>query len=406
MPRKILISFLGTGRLSSKGSEREYATTKYSFGDKPIQETSITASALINFLSIDTLFLFGTMGSAWESAYVELAKFKKKEIDVAYSGKIFDACTQANKNTPLNPDLFTPIAQLIGHDSLCCAIKYGLNEDEIKDNFNIFAEALDNIKDGDEIYLDITYSFRSLPLFATTAISYIQDVSNKKAKLKGIYYGMFEAIENEIAPIVDLSYISQLQNWIKGAHSFMNYGNGHLISQLLKDNDEVTSNKITDFSNAISMNYMHEVKSQVNILTSLQKRTFDNHAQLVLPQVFKKFTKQFDKLSTVSEYQYALAKWHFDNKSYGESYLALIEALVTYVCEQENLSVTDSTSRSDVKGLILKEPKYAQIKSIYAPANEVRKSVAHIIENPSQKAKDDIRHLNSYLIAFKSILNL
>ena len=106
-----------------------------------------------------------------------------------------------------------------------------INLSEIEKNFSIFVEAMDYLRDGDEIFLDITHSFKSLPLFTTTALSFIKDVANKKIHLSGIYYGMLEAgreFDNNIVPVVDLSYISELQNWIKGAHSFYHFRNNRL----------------------------------------------------------------------------------------------------------------------------------------------------------------------------------
>ena len=85
-------------------------------------------------------------------------------------------------------------------------------------------------------------------------------------------YGMLEAgreFDNNIVPVVDLSYISELQNWIKGAHSFYHFGNGRLLAELLKEKDKTQSEKLIQFTNVLSMNFIHEIKSQINLLTSL-----------------------------------------------------------------------------------------------------------------------------------------
>jgi CRISPR-associated Csx2 family protein len=404
MSRKILISFLGTGRISNTGSEREYTTTPYEFNETSY-ETSIVALALRHFLNIDTLFMFGTMGSAWEALYLELTKNGVKNH--TYANELFDKCSVADAETDLDAMLFKPLEVVLGHDSVICPIQYGVNTNEIKNNFNLFAKTLTKLRDGDEIYLDISNSFRSLPLFATTALSYIQDVSGKKVKLVGIYYGMFEAKNKKTGkvPIVNLDYISQLQDWIKGAHSFMEYGNGYLVSDLMKkEGHQSIGEKIEDFTNSLKMNYMHEVKTQKSVLTSLQSADYEGHAKLVLPTVFKSFTDQFSNLTKQSEYQLALANWHFVKKSYAESYLAFIESIVSYVCEKESLVVTDIQARSEAKGLILNDLRYADVKNIFSPANEARKRVAHILENATQKAKIDIQNLKKYLNNFKKII--
>lgn len=404
MARKILISFLGTGRFSKNNSEREYDTTIYEFEGQDY-ETSIVAIALQHFLKIDGLFVFGTMGSAWESLYLEAVK--SKDIDDAYANLLFDKCSAADNNTQLDSSHFMKLKDALGKDSVACPIYYGINSKEIQDNFNIFAESLNQLRDGDEIYLDISNSFRSLPLLATTALSYIQEVSGKKVKLAGIYYGMFEAknkLTNKV-PIVNLNYLNKLQDWIKGAHSFIQYGNGYLVSDLMKqEGNQMVGEKIEEFTNSLKMNYMHEVKTQKAVLTTLQGANYEGHAKMVLPPVFKNFVQKFSKLTNQSEYQFALAEWHFSKKSYAEAYLAFIESIISFVCEKENWIVNDDKNRYDAKGKILYDVNYSTIKNIYSPANEARKRVAHILENATQKAKDDIRNLDTYLIEFKKII--
>ncbi|HNL06461.1 MAG TPA: TIGR02221 family CRISPR-associated protein [Chitinophagales bacterium] len=407
MARKVFISFLGTGHFKANGSEREYSLTQYGFNDQTY-DTSIVGLALKHFLKPDIVYFFGTMKSAWEDLYLKLGDINPSiSINNEYANKLFELCNDANQSTPLNNELFENLVAALPNGSNIFPIKYGLNEQEIKENFEIFAKALATLKDGDEVYLDISNSFRSLPLFATTALSYIQDVSGKKIKLQGIYYGMFEAKTNGIVPIVDLSYINQLQDWIKGAHSLIHYGNGYLVSELMeKDNQKIVSDKISNFTDSLLMNYMHEVKTHKDILTSLQKEDdYTGPAKLILPTVFKNFTSAFSNLESISQYQLALAKWHFNKKLYALSYLALIESIVSYVCEKEGWLETNETNRKDAKVKLLKHDKYKAIKVIYAPANEARKSVAHIIENASQKAQENIEALRGYLEAFEQEIN-
>lgn len=397
----VLISFIGTGPLNGS---RDYKTAKYFFKDEDkIHESSFIASALGEFLNIDTYYLFGTMKSIWEAVYLNFAKENKDEN---YAYKLYESALDSKYDTELDDSLFKDIELLLGNNSKIIPIYYGLNEEQIEKNFKIFAEALNNLLDDDNIYLDITHSFRSLPLFATTAISFIQDVAIKRVTLKGIYYGMLE-VNNEFdnkTPIIDLSYIINLQNWIKGAYAFSSFGKGEKIAELMKEEDEISAEKVLDFSNVLSFNYVHELKSQINILTSLSKHEYSYPAKLIVPIVFSDFTKRFIHCKQQSEYQFELCKWQFEKKMYALSCLCLIESIITFVCENENIDETNKNDRDKAKEIICNYSELSQLKEIYEPANKIRKSVAHLIGNFSAKPKKSIEDLENFIDNFGLIL--
>ncbi|MFC2451487.1 MAG: TIGR02221 family CRISPR-associated protein [Tannerella forsythia] len=411
MGRKVLISFIGTGPVDNKNNsgKRVYKTARYRFEEKEI-ETSFVSIALGEFLNIDTFYLFGTMKSMWEEVYLKFATQNKKEIDDNYWLQISEQCVEnANHTSKIDNVSFDKIAQIIGNDSKIFPIYYGLNQLEIEKNFSIFVEAMDYLRDGDEIFLDITHSFRSLPLFATTALSFIKDVANKKIHLSGIYYGMLEAgreFDNNIVPVVDLSYISELQNWIKGAHSFYHFGNGRLLAELLKEKDKTQSEKLIQFTNVLSMNFIHEIKSQINLLTSLasKDKEYALPEKLILPEAFKSFTKRFSRLNRLSEYQFELSIWHKDNSNFALSYLCLVEAILSFVCEQEKFNATAKDKRDEAKKLILKDGRYSEINPIYTKANGYRKNSAHLVGDITSKANEAVKKLNDFHSDFKKIL--
>ena len=86
-------------------------------------------------------------------------------------------------------------------------IKDGENESELWENFEIICN---QFEDGDEVYIDITNSLRSIPLIFMAILNYISVVKDN-VKIKGIYYGAYElgekGIDNKIesAPIIDLT---------------------------------------------------------------------------------------------------------------------------------------------------------------------------------------------------------
>lgn len=70
------------------------------------------------------------------------------------------------------------------------------------------------LEDGDEIYIDITHSFRSLSLYMFVVLNYIQNVIDKKIEIKAVLYGMLES-KDETKPVVNLEIIYKMIEWIK-----------------------------------------------------------------------------------------------------------------------------------------------------------------------------------------------
>lgn len=102
------------------------------------------------------------------------------------------------------------------------------------DIWDLFDKIFGCIEDNDEIVFDITHSFRSIPMLAITVINYAKVLKN--CRLKGIYYGAYEAaVENEhekCAPILDLTVYNEILEWTNAANAFMQQGSTAVIKQV------------------------------------------------------------------------------------------------------------------------------------------------------------------------------
>jgi len=113
------------------------------------------------------------------------------------------------------------------------AIPEGRNPEELWQIFNTLVE---NVSQEDEIILDITHAFRSIPMFSLVASSFLRQV--KRAQIKHILYGAYEAREKrgnqEIAPVFDLSLILDLMDWISATDFFLSRGDAKNLAYILK----------------------------------------------------------------------------------------------------------------------------------------------------------------------------
>lgn len=107
--------------------------------------------------------------------------------------------------------------------------------------WRLFDAVLQEIHEGDEIYFDITHSFRSIPFIVLIVLNYARLVKN--ATIGKIVYGIFEQLvspqevekmppEQRLVPIVDVTNMVTLLDWMNGVDSFLRAGDTSLILQL------------------------------------------------------------------------------------------------------------------------------------------------------------------------------
>lgn len=118
-------------------------------------------------------------------------------------------------------------------------IPTGQNEQEI---MQIFLKTIEAIGEGDCVYLDITHSFRSIPLLMIVILNYAKVV--KKISVGGIYYGAFEVLgtpkeveqmseDKRVAPIFNLTPYDSLLDWTKAVEVFDKAGYAGDLTRLL-----------------------------------------------------------------------------------------------------------------------------------------------------------------------------
>ncbi len=123
------------------------------------------------------------------------------------------------------------------------AVPDGFNESQI---WQVFQRVFDELKEGDQVWLDITHGFRSLPLLAAVLTNYARFLKN--IVIQKIYYGVFESLgpvhqvkkdfpnpADRWVPVLDLTAFSQLQDWTSAANEFVTLGNSAKLSVLTKD---------------------------------------------------------------------------------------------------------------------------------------------------------------------------
>lgn len=120
--------------------------------------------------------------------------------------------------------------------NLPCRIKdidipNGGNEDEM---WTIFTTVFDELMPQDELYIDLTHSFRYLPMLVLVLVDYAKLL--KDVTVKSMTYGNWEARDGkDNAPIVNLLPLIALQNWTSSASELIRNGYPEAVDKAAVD---------------------------------------------------------------------------------------------------------------------------------------------------------------------------
>ncbi|MCS7054493.1 MAG: TIGR02221 family CRISPR-associated protein [Ignavibacterium sp.] len=244
-------------------------------------------------------------------------------------------------------------------------IKEGFDENEIWDLFQVI---FDSFREEEEVIVDITHSFRSLPMLMITLLNYAKQV--KKIKVSGIYYAAFETLgsipevekipaNERIAPILNLTSFSYLQDWTNATFDFINNGSIKSLKNLSKmfnEKNETTKfrkNLLGEIDNVLDnmalcrggnlLDYdFNTLKQKIRELKTSNNFTAFNTLIDKISDKFEVFDKSGIKnlLETV--------KWCYEHKLYQQSITLLLETMITTILIKLGLDEKERKNRQVV----------------------------------------------------------
>lgn len=277
----------------------------------------------------------------------------------------------------------------------------GKNEKEM---WEIFTTIYNILEDGDEVYIDLTHSFRYLPMLLLVLSNYAKFLKN--IKIKHLSYGNYEARNTNTneAPITNLLPITILQDWTYAAADYLENGNAERLVNLSKteldpvlreskgsDKKALTIHRMMsklqetteDFQTCrgfdiINAKNINPLKSQLDEV----KSTFIKPLNPVIEKISDAF-EVFDKNSNIHNGFHA-AKWCLNNGLYQQSATILLENITSYFCERHGIKINDEDEREIINSafyiitykLTDNEDKWKVKKEIYK--NKIRS----IIKDP------------------------
>lgn len=217
------------------------------------------------------------------------------------------------------------------------AIPNGATEDE---TWEIFSKIVKEINSKDEVFLDITYSFRFIPVLSTVLLNYVKTVKN--AKVRKVVYGNYEVgrTQDNKSPIVELSSFDKLQKWTNAAHSFNRFGVSDELVELFGEHESLSnlSQQLSDLTIAIYTCRGHDLNTSIDIASL--KTTLSNQKES------EKFIAQFNPLievieNKIKDFQHqtvlnglTATDWCITHNLIPQGYIFLQETLKSYIVEK------------------------------------------------------------------------
>lgn len=425
---KILIAGLGKG-IKKDG---KYKETNYSIelgnNDSIIYENeNFITSALEKHFEIDKTVYIGTVGSMWDNLYSYYCDKYKLVEDEEYTFELLEASSNAKQNSEFSEINIKKFNDIFKEKAKIILTKFGVNTNEIFENFNLIMEIGNMLNDGDEIYLDITHSFRSNAMWMFLVINYITDVLDKNIEVKMISYGMFEAKYNkeiikngetreiEISPVVNLKAFFDLMKWIKGANELKNYGNSYTILEMIDDKD--VNKKIKTFSDSLNLNYLGTIKRNLESIKRIMDKidSIKGPGKLIIPNIVKDFIEIFGNIEKEYEFLFKIAEWNFNQKRYAMAAINLNEGLreiVADILEIEDRVPDFNDEKSEIFKYFKKirqsieykpshikgtfDKKEEKIYKIFEHTRKIRNEIAHS-KGEKDTAINDVESLKNYI---------
>jgi len=353
---KVLVSFLGTSRPEKTDSGyRQYRRANYVFPDGERIESSFVALALKKHYQIDKIILIGTPKSMWEEVYYAFSG----NLDDTYT-EIGEFCEAANHCTKLEdfPHI-DEIESSLGYGSKVILVHYGLDSNEMNENSKKVLSLEQFLEQDDELFVDITHSFRSLPLLLMNSLIFLRNVSQKNISIQSISYGMLD-ITQEMGktPVIEMKSILEINDWISGASEFMGSGNAYRIADLLDANvvatpsDHYAAKILREFSDVLNFNYIGAIQEQVKNIRKIDFEQMSEYGRLIAKPIVDAFLDRFKRAKLLSQFQYYLAEFQFAQRHYAAASLCLSEAYVSFMAECVAYKVDDKQNRSMAKNLL------------------------------------------------------
>lgn len=325
--RKVFISILGTGN---------YGPCEYTQGDFTSSNTRFIQEATLEFLNVKETW------TAQDIAYVFLtpsARTSNWQEKTVYKGEVEKG--------------YRGLAPILDEMKLPCPIEtVDITEDGDEQGlWSVFQTIYDKLQEGDELYIDITHSFRYLPMLLLVLCNYAKFL--KQTKVVHISYGNYEP-NATVYPLVDLTPLVEVQDWTFAASDFLRNGRTSSFAELVSERIQpiLRATKGQDEDAQALRQFINRLEPLSQSLTTVRGKAIidggifrdlndsaQNLKNTLIPAMDPLIDKIKDSFSGFSLEQnikngFVAAQWCYDKQLYQQSITILQETLKGYTAVQ------------------------------------------------------------------------
>lgn len=218
-----LISFLGK-KPTTRDAKEGYRSATYRFDADFSREVTFFGLALADYIKPSRLILVGTASSMWEVFFADEAGNDDELL------KLIDAVAEERVTQEQLQGYSRRLADKLGYQVDCQLIPFARTEAE---QMAILAELAAAIEENERIVLDVTHSFRHLPMLALVAARYLKHV--RHVEVDNIYYGALDMCPpgGEV-PVLRLDGMLKMLDWVETLASYEKDGDYGPFAELLK----------------------------------------------------------------------------------------------------------------------------------------------------------------------------
>lgn len=367
---RFLISALGKPDIDPN-NQYNYINTDYKFVDEnetiPYSTPFLFEAILRHYQdkkeNIDHLILIGTANSCWQDVYNYCCAQGMKEdgnSQILTEEERAESLNEQSDDTEVEKfeRFLHPVEEKIEeffekeyklklkvHIFLT---QYGTTEKQAFYNYKRLRRIEEFMPDGEEqdVLLDITHSFRYLPIYHFLVMNYLMQLSKKKVNVSAVYYGKLEpkSGEKSCASVLNMRYLISTLKWINSVNEVNSYGSVYHMKECL-DKEKPTDGKegikkeseYTDWleifewsANVNNFNAM--TRSIEEIIREPKEKNYAGLGQDAVEKVSEEFKEHFsvsEKWKIAFE-QLHLSQWFFEQRRFGLAAITIQECVTSY----------------------------------------------------------------------------
>lgn len=308
--RRVYMSFLGLGSYKEDKGIFEYDATVYQLDGRSSAKTEFVQVAEIELLGpgrFDTILVVAT-----DKSYATHFKTLRQQLEALGSTEV-----------------------------ICVKIPESM---EPQDQWIWFERILAHIEPGDELTVDITHGYRSIPIVLSAAINFLQKA--RGVILNAVYYGAYDK-DRSLAPIVNMKDFFAINEWAEGVSRLVEDADIRKIAEVsettpefqvgeLNDDELITAlNELTNAIRNVDVNNVGEKAGAAIELVKLKRTSASLTGRMLLDLVLDKFAGLASSVPASEQHyekayflvQLELIRMLLEHKLYMQAYTVMRELI-------------------------------------------------------------------------------